>query len=228
MRLVVELAGLPGAGKTTLAACTSAAVVAAGVDCRVADAGISAAASPRARALRRVRLAGSELVRHPLRSAGVLRAIRALGSASSRDAAAGAVQWLAVQRLVAQARRLPGVTLVEEGPVQTAWTLALRARGDLRPLLRCLAEGCALPDLLVVVDAPTGVVSRRLGGRPSRHSRTQLLPPRERVGELDAGRTLMHDIVTTVDRPGLLVVNDGACSPGERGEHTARWVLRNG
>ena len=128
--VVVELAGLPGSGKTTLAAHTHAALVARGMPCSIADAGISAAAATPARAARRAAWAGLEVARHPRRGVAAVRGVRATGPASVRDGVAGTVQWLAVQRLVARSRHGWGVQLMEEGPLQTLWTLGLRSRED--------------------------------------------------------------------------------------------------
>jgi hypothetical protein len=221
--LVVEFAGLPGAGKTTVADSTNRTLLRAGVPCRVLDERISAAAPLPARARRRVALAGTELSRHPLQGVGELRAIRRLAPGSSRDALAGAVQWLAVQRLEAQASRAPGVHLFQEGRVQTLWTLALRARGSHRELQRL---GLPSERLVVVVDAPLRVLSARLATRASRHSRTQLLPEREQEAELIAGRALLWEILAAAGPSRLTLCNDGRESPEVLGRRVADWVLR--
>jgi len=220
--VVVEFAGLPGAGKSTLAECTRAAIVKAGMPCVIADAGISARVATPVRVRRRLALAGAEACQHPLRGAEALRAMRRAAPGLSRNAVAGAAQWFAVQRIVAQAGRSPGVHLLDEGPVQTLWTLALRTGRDPASLTGATA------DLLVVVDVPVEVVSARLAARSSRHSRTQLLPERERVAELVTGLGLLRDILATQGRPHLLLVNDGRHTPDELGRRAATWVLRAG
>jgi len=226
--VVVEFAGLPGAGKTTVATSTNRALVAAGVASRVCDAGISADVPVSTRTRRRVALAGAELAHHPVHGVGVLRDIRRLAPGPSRDALAGAVQWFAVQRLEARATRTAGVHLLEEGPVQTLWTLALRARGR-DELVRLLGRHPWPPEhLLVVVDAPLDLVSTRLSTRPSRHSRTQLLAGRERAAELAAGQDLLREIVAASGRGRLLLVNDGRESPEELAHRVVSWVLRAG
>jgi hypothetical protein len=229
--LVVEFAGLPGSGKTTVAAATRATLLAAGVPTRVSDASISAAAPARSRIRRRLALAAAEVCRHPLRGAGVALAVRRLAPDSSRDAAAGAVQWFAVHRLMARACRTPGVHLLEEGAVQTGWTLALRSRGRPDELLRLLGRSrsqLAERRLLVVVEAPLDLVATRLATRSSRHSRTQLLAEPQRSAELVAGRELLRTILAASDGGHLLVVNDGRESPDELGRRVVGWVLRAG
>jgi hypothetical protein len=225
--LIVEFAGLPGAGKTTVASSTNRALLDAGVPSRVSDAGISASVPVPTRACRRLALAGVELSRHPVQGAGALQAIRRLASLSSRDALAGSVQWFAVQRLEARASRTPGVHLLQEGAVQTLWTLALRAHGPHDELVRLRGRRALAPErLLVVIDAPLDLVITRLAARASEHSRTQLLAERERPAELVAGQELLREILAAADQDHLLIVNDGRESPDDLGRRVAGWVLR--
>lgn len=223
---MVELAGLPGSGKTTLAAHTRAALVAKGMPCSIADAGISAAATTPARVARRAAWAGLEFARHPRRGTAAVRGVRATGPASVRDGVAGTVQWLAIQRLVARSRHGWGVQLMEEGPLQTLWTLGLRSREDvLSGPLPDLADE-ARTDLLVVVDAPVELSAARLGARRSVHSRTQRLPQPDLRAELLRGRELLFELVAASSRDHVVVVNDGAQSGSDLGRRVAEWVLR--
>ena len=225
--VVIEFAGLPGAGKTTVADSTNQALRAAGISSRVSDARISASVPASTRARIRLALACAELFRHPVQGAGALRAMRRLAPGPSRDALAGAVQWFAVQRLEARASRTAGVHLLQEGSVQTLWTLALRARGRHDELVRLLGRHAVPPEhLLVVVDAPLDLVSTRLTTRASRHSRTQLLAEHELAAELVAGRELLQEILAASDRGHLLLFNDGLDSPEELGRQVVSWVLR--
>ncbi len=221
--LVVEYAGLPGAGKSTLAEHTCAAIRAAGVPCRIADAGISAAAPRPVRVLRRLALASLQVVRHPLGSARALGGLHPITGGTSRDRVAGAVQWLAVQRLLARARGRPGVTLLEEGPVQTAWTLALRADPEKAGVGHWPQGNQA--DLLVVVEAPVAQVSRRLSTRRSRHSRTQRLAGPRRTAELMTGSRLLSGLIDP-SRTCLRVSNDGSDDAAHLGRRSAEWILR--
>jgi hypothetical protein len=224
--IVVEFAGLPGSGKTTLAAHTRTALVARGMPCSIVDAGMSAAVAPARRAARRVAWAAAELAHHPRRGVAAVRGVRATEPSSARDGVAGTVQWLAVQRLVTRPGRGQGVQLMEEGPLQTLWTLGLRSGEDvLTTALPDLAEE-ARPDLLVVVDAPDELLSARLGARGSVHSRTQLLPEPERRAELLRGRELLHDLLAGADRDHVVVLNDGVRRRSDLGRQVAEWVLR--
>ena len=219
--LVVELAGLPGAGKSTLAAATRVALLARGMPCTIADRPVSAAVPKPVRSARRLALAAAELARHPRRGVAAARAVRSAGPATARDELAGVVQWLAVQRLLARAHRRPGVHLVEEGPVQTLWTLGLRSAGG--PPGPPAGDG---PDLLVVVEAPLELVSARLAARRSVHSRSQRLGEAARLTELRHGRGLLDRLVEAADHESVVVANDGTTGRRDLGRLVAEWVLR--
>lgn len=221
--LVVEYAGLPGAGKSTLAEHTCAEIRASGVPCRIADAGISAAVPRPVRVLRRLALASVQAARHPLESARGLGGLHPITGGTHRDRLAGAVQWLAVQRLLARARGRPGVTLLEEGPVQTAWTLALRAAPRQAGVGQWPQGKQA--DLLVLVEAPIAQVSCRLSTRRSRHSRTQRLPGPLRTAELVTGSRLLSGLIDP-SRTCLRVSNDGSDDAALLGRRASEWILR--
>jgi hypothetical protein len=175
---------------------------------------------------RRLLWAAAHGARHPGRAAAVADGVRAASVGSVRDGVAGTVQWLAMQSAVENARRRPGVHLVEEGPVQTLWTLGLRARRDVSTgQLPALAARTGT-DLVVVVQAPVEVAAARLRARPSAHSRTQRLPERERQAELERGRELLDALLAVVGGPRLLVANDGSATPEDVARHVAGWVLR--
>jgi thymidylate kinase len=124
------------------------------------------------------------------------------------------LQWLATQHLEVTARGSGGLRLLEEGAVQTIWTAALRA-GRLRPaeLWGCVPSGC-LPDAVLLVELSPELAAERLDARGSRHSRTQLLPRAERIGELRRGGELLDDVVAHCPAPVLRIPADGL-SPGE-------------
>ncbi len=204
--VVVELCGLPGAGKTTLATTLEAALAARGITCLVADREISAAVPRSQRAMRRMRHAASMAVRRPRSTGRTARQFAAVRNGSARDTAAALVQWLAVSDLAGSARSRPGVHLLEEGLVQTAWTLLLRAEASpaeitARALLDAVPTVCR-SDLVLLVDAPVEVAADRLGARRSRHSRTQLLAADQRVTELARGRDLLEAVVAAT--PGAV------------------------
>lgn len=197
--VVVELCGLPGAGKTTLATALEDTLAARGIPCRVADREISAAVPRSQRALRRLRHATSTATRRPVTAARTARRFAAVRNESVRDTAAVLVQWLAVSDLATKARTGPGVHLLEEGLVQTAWTLLLRAEGSPAEFrggaLLTVPPASSRSDIVLLVDTPVEVAAERLAARSSRHSRTQLLETEQRVAELTRGRELLETLL---------------------------------
>jgi RecA/RadA recombinase len=223
--LVVEFCGLPGSGKSSLAAQTCLALRSAGVEARVADHAVSAAVPRRTRVRRRGSSAVAGLATRPLEAARAARLVAATRP-SPRDGAALLAQLLTVQRLTSAARHRGGVVLVEEGTVQTMWSLALRAGADtLEEVRREVSAGCTA-DLLVVVEAPTALLLHRLEARSSRHSRTQRLDPGDRGPELERGRRLLDQLLVGLPQATLTVGNDGSTPLVALGQHTAGWVLR--
>jgi len=223
MGLVVELCGLPGSGKSTLAAHTCAALRASGVDAVIADLPVSAAAPASARVRRKALAAAAAAVGEPVATARVVRAVTGSG-ATPRQGLGLAAQWLTVRGLQRSARARAGVSLLEEGAVQTLWSLALRATAGRAEPPWMLDDWS--PDLLVVLDAPLDMLLSRLESRPSKHSRTQRLAVERRGPELERGRLLLDLLVDTVPCDRITVPNDGSVPIEQLGRHTAEWVLR--
>ena len=224
-RTVVELCGLPGSGKTTLARTLVEVLRVAGVEASVLDTPISAAVGRSARAARRLGLASTAAVRRPLQSARAAVWF-ASGHQSPADAAAAYVQWLAVQRLVDRADPAASVRLLEEGAVQTLWTALLRADGSSSGSSAWgLLPRSARSDVVVLVDVPLETASARLARRRSRHSRTQLLDPAARRAELARGRDLLEELVAHCPLPVVRVAGDDHRTARQTAEAVAPQLL---
>ena len=221
--LTVELCGLPGAGKTTVARGARDRLAAAEVPCEIADRGISATAAPRQRVRRRAASALCESVRHPVGSAAAARAVLASGQSRPRDTVAILAQWLTVRDLVAACHRAPGVHLLEEGVVQRLWTLGLRGQLDVSERLWGNLDPARRTELVVVLDLPVEEAMTRLRGRRSRHSRVQLLDPDAMREELERGHRLLDDLVTGCPVPVVRVSAEPA--PEVVAERVAGVVL---
>jgi thymidylate kinase len=178
--LAVELCGLPGAGKTTVAQAARDRLAAAEVACDLADQDVSAAAAPRRRLRRRATSAWHESTTHPVRTSTAAAAVLASRQARPRDTVAVLAQWLAVRDLLAGCHRSPGVHLFE-------------------PARRT--------DLVVVLDLPAAEAAARLGGRLSQHSRVQGQDPDAMLDELVRGERLLHSLLAGCPVP---VVHVGA------------------
>lgn len=215
--LVVELVGLPGSGKTAVAQATRATLCARGVPAVVADEPISAAVGRTPRMLRRTSAAVMTALHRPVWTASAAAAIAAVHQPSRRDTASVVAQWLALCHLTSRARDAAGVQLLEEGPLQTLWTLLLRSPDPLPAGLLSSWPHAARIDLVVVLDVPLDVVEARLTGRASKHSRSQQLAPEGLRAELVRGRRLVDDLAAATTSPVLRLRAGGdttACGLG--------------
>ena len=192
--LIVEFAGIPGAGKSRLVEAFTAGLTARGVPVRQPQ-GLLGPATPVGRRLaRKAQAAAAATLEGPGTSARAVRAIAGSGQPSAGDIAGRVVQWLVAQRVTADARHRGAVSLVDEGVLQCLWSIGLR--GDVEPVLAALASRRVhRPDLVVVVRVPPEVALERLTARSSRHSRTQLLPESERLTELARGHRVLERLV---------------------------------
>lgn len=193
--VVVEFVGLPGSGKSYLAGQVVMAMNRRNAPVQVGDAPLSAGVPRTVRAARKAAHSARELLRHPRRSSRMLPCI-ASSQHRGGDAVALAVQWLVTQRLLAAAPPASGLYLLEEGVLQTLWSIGLRGR--LEPVLAVLddVDGDVLwPDLVVAVEPPLPVVQARLVARQSRHSRVQHLGVGEQEAALRTGQDLLRELL---------------------------------
>lgn len=193
--LLVEFCGLPGAGKSHLAAALVDGLGRRGIPARVGDASISPDVAAIRRIPRKLLAAGREVLDHP---AGAVRAGLAVARAerSSGDVVSRSLQWFVTQRVLDRATPRGGVHVFQEGVLQALWSIGMR--GDPEPLLEVLEAGATpwiRPQVLVVVNAPMEVAAARLAARRSSHSRTQALAPDERTAELRRGQELLGCLV---------------------------------
>jgi hypothetical protein len=193
---LIEFLGLPGAGKTHVAALVQRELSERGADARLGGGGVGLDVSATRRIVRKGWLAGTRGLSGPGATARFIARVGA-GQRDRSSVVARSVQWFVTQALLERASRSRGIYLFEEGALQSLWSIGLR--GDLGDVLRLLDQGSTPwvePDLVVVVDAPTTVIRRRLRSRPSRHSRTQHLPDAAMSAELEHGAALLEDLVS--------------------------------
>lgn len=209
MAVVVELCGLPGAGKSTLARALVARLRLAGVP----TADVMAPLGPDAgRAGRLVRKAVAAAVGLVEPGVGVVTA--AAGQRDPRDLVARPGNLLVVRHALRRSRRRQGVAVFDQGPVQEWWSAALRARDREGVLAAAAADPVPRADVLVRVDAPVEVLVERLERRAVRQSRLEALDRDELRAVLGEGSELLDRLtqrrsVAGGAREGGPIVVDG-------------------
>jgi hypothetical protein len=215
--LVVELCGLPGAGKSSLAALTVEAFRQRGVVVPDPAGGVGPQMSSMLRATGKSALVAGAVLRQP---GSALRSAMAVGESqqpSSSDALHRWVQWTVAQERVRRARRMRQTALLDEGVVQALWSMGLF--GDVEPMLRTITRrrgGYAQPDLTVVLEVPSDVAAERLTTRGSAHSRVQSVPPGHLESTLRRGKELLDSILSSVAggfSDGAIARVDGSGAP---------------
>jgi hypothetical protein len=190
--VVVELCGLPGAGKSSLASAIGAMGDRLGV--AFPTAGIAPDVPAGRRIARKLGLCSVETARRPALEATMIRQIVRSGQPSPAGAVSRWVQWASTQSLMGRARGVAGVHVFDEGVLQSLWSLGLR--GDPEATLRTLAASVgrwSSPDLVIVLDPPVELLAGRLRDRPSSHSRLQRVSDdAELHAELVVGRSLLE------------------------------------
>lgn len=193
--VIVEFCGLPGAGKSYVARLVCGVLRDHGTLAQVDDDAVGPDAATPRRLARKLRLVCAQGLASPMASINVVACVGA-GQRHRSSSLSRSAQWLVTQGLLAEARRLSGVHLFQEGVVQALWSIGIR--GGVDGMLRMLEEGAVPllePDLVIEVDAPAEVIRERLGRRRSRHSRTQRLPAVELGAELDRGALLLDELL---------------------------------
>jgi hypothetical protein len=206
---VVELFGLPGSGKSSLAGELLRISADIGLPMDLPDACVGPAVPSLPRRARKLGLAAGQMLQRPVPSFITMRSIVSFQRPCT-EGLSRCVQWAITQRLLTSAGRSPGVHLFDEGLLQALWSVGFR--GDVTPALRVLEQRSghyAMPDLVVTVHVSIDEVEDRLATRLSRHSRLQqCVDPIVRRRELARGAELVGSLVAWwehISGPGRLI-----------------------
>lgn len=182
--VVVELAGAPGAGKSTLAAALLGRLAEHGVPARSIALPAGGGGVKVVRLLRKASATACEAGRSPRRTVALIAAAEAAGL-SRREVVARSVNLLVLRRSVRASRRRPGVHVLDQGFVQELVSIAMS--GDASPCVDALRPGEAAvgPDVVVLLSAPTFILVQRLHDRPGTQSRLERMSQAHLPSELE-------------------------------------------
>lgn len=211
--MVVELCGLPGCGKTTIADALTEQLRSQGIDAFVAGSHVSASAPLLSRLFHKAVSVMAVLSASPSAESRAARAL-APGQSRARDSIAVPVLWWTRKRVLARSRRSGGLAVLDEGLVQALWTAGLRSPGTLPSALVELAESAVRPDVVVHVDVPHRLAIDRLTARRSKHSRVQRLAVQDQLPALQHGDVFLSETLSEWRRRNLsdVVVIDGTAT----------------
>jgi broad-specificity NMP kinase len=211
--LVVEFVGLPGVGKSTATQLVANGLAAAGTPVRSASLRVNLELPGWRRVVSKSSIGAAEALGRPRHALRVGRMLVGSGQRRRRDVARLWYNWLFLAGLLRRARTRPVVELLDEGIFQLLWSIGLN--GGRRALRECsstilsgAATAAALPDVVVVVEAPLEVVQARLTSRGSRAGRVDRMTEDERRAALIRGEDLLAEVLSEEVR-----LIDGASSP---------------
>jgi ABC-type dipeptide/oligopeptide/nickel transport system ATPase subunit len=172
--LIVEFAGLPGVGKSTLSHAVAAALRQSG---EIVTEPAREIMHDSRRNRRKLVFAARTMMRHPAASLAAVAQIFMSRQRTLRDFASTAFNFLYVCGLVANCRKEPGIHFVDQGCVNSLWSIGYSASRS--PALARLVDigkiccGGDISDLVVVVEARRQTVVARLKERPGAQSRLE-------------------------------------------------------
>lgn len=199
--LVVEFVGLPGVGKSHATRLVAARLAAVGTPARSSALRINHEFGTCRRVLYKSGLCAAEAVGRPGRALRVGRSLVRSGQQSRVDIAMLSCNWFFLIGLLRRARRRPVVELMDQGIFQLLWSIGFA--GGKRAIRDCsstLLEGPAhavlMPDVVVVVEAPLGLIDARLASRGSRAGRVDRMKPTQRHAAHVRGAELLAEVLS--------------------------------
>ena len=199
--LVVEFVGLPGVGKSHATRLVAARLAAVGTPARSSALRINHELGRWRRVLYKSGICAAEALGRPGRAARVGRALIGSGQQSRLDVVRFLYNWLFLVGLLRRARTRPVVELLDEGIYQLLWSIGFAGserviRDCSSTFLKGPAPAVPMPDVVVVVEAPLGLILARLASRKSRAGRLDRMEAAERQAALVRGADLLTELLS--------------------------------
>jgi hypothetical protein len=192
---VVELCGLPGAGKSVLARRLVEACAERGVPFGLPCSPVGPTVRADLRLARKAWLASRATLTRPRQVSSVVGAVMRSGQAGPVEVVARTLAVVVADTLVRQGREGRGPVLLDEGPIQARWSVAVRASASGH--MPSMPPEDVRPDLVVWLDCPPDLAAARLAVRASRHARVQRLDQVGRLRELRRGRDRLVELAAS-------------------------------
>ena len=199
--LVVEFVGLPGVGKSHATRLVAARLAAVGTPARSSALRINHELARSRRVLYKSGICAMEALGRPGRAAKVGRALIGSGQQSRVDVLRLLYNWLFLVGLLRRARNRPVVELLDEGIYQLLWSIGFA--GDERVIpdysstfLVGPPSAVPLPDVVVAVEAPLGLIQARMASRKARAGRLDRMEAAERQAALVRGADLLDKLLS--------------------------------
>jgi hypothetical protein len=197
--LVVEFVGLPGVGKSHLTRVVARRLAAVGTPVRSPALRVNHELGTFRRVLYKFGVSAAEMLRRPGYAVHIGRELMRSGQQRRVDVVRLSYNWFFLVGLLRRARSQPIVELLDEGTVQLLWSIGFD--GDERAMHERssnLLSGSALPmpDVVVVVEAPLGLIQSRLESRMSRAGRLDRMESAQRQAALVRGTRLLGEVLS--------------------------------
>ena len=181
--MILELCGLPGAGKSTVARALVTEIGRRGLEASLPLEEVSPRRARPQRVRRKIRRAAVEAVGHPGDAVRIVRAVARSGQPGVGDVAIRSLNWLVLRAALRRSRSAAGIHVLDQGVVQELCSLAFRGDAFAALDLGDPGPGRLGPDLVVLVDVDPAIAQERLISRPGGESRVE-------GDDLDLGREL--------------------------------------
>jgi len=173
--MIVEICGVPGAGKSFLAHALERELRLTPQPISLPLEPVSPRRRPWSRVPRKVLRGVAELIGHPRGSVRVLGAVARSRQGTARDVVARSLNWLVLRAALRQGRATKGIHVLDQGIIQELGSLGYRGKGSMSIDVADPGSDRLAPDLILVVDVDPRLADRRLAARPGIESRVELV-----------------------------------------------------